>query len=1018
MAGKTLQTVLEISGAISPTLQKSIEDVTGKLGGINVKALGVAAAAGGIAIATGKAVIEAGKYLTDLGSQFDAASDAIRIGTGATGEALNGLMADFDAVYSSVPTTMGDASKAIADYNTRLGLTGPALQNVSKKAIQVADMLDENLDSVIEESSQALQIWKIDAENMGDAMDYVFRASQSTGVGFSDLMSKTQQFGPQLQELGYNFEQSVALIGQLDKAGVNTSEVLGAMKKSVSSFAKEGLSASEGLTVYTDKIKNAADMTEAMSIATEIFGTRAASTMAAAIRAGTVDVAALTAELERSSETIGGAAEDTYDFAERLQVFKQKAQVALEPLASTMFDSINALMPVVGDLMESLIPIIQDMTAQIQPLIEQLVPAITPLLQELVPVITEMAGTLLGELIPPIIEIVMSIVPALIQLLQLITPVLQVIISSILPIVVQLIQMLLPPIIQIVQAVLPALVQILNLLTPILNLLIGLLQPILSLFTSLIGSILSLIMAAITPLINILTTLITAVLQPLMPVLQAVATILTGVFGAAINAITPIIDGLTQCLGGLIDFLVGVFTGNWEQAWEGVKSVFTGIWDAIVGVFKGAIDFIGGIVDTVFGWFGDSDGSSEAASAATKTTTAYADGISSGASAAQNAATSVSSSAFSSIDTASATAAGTMSGQSFTTGLTTSLNGATVDTSTIGLDEATLTANMQTAGTAGGTALISGLNTAVATSTIDTTALTVDTTGLTANMQTAGASGAQAIASGITSGSAAVTSATKSLSDNMNAALDSGWTKAETNATNALNSISSTLTSWAQKAVSTIKSAFSNMVITIPKPRLPVISVTTNSVPYGDGGKVSVPKFSVSWNAVGGIFDEPTIFNTPNGLQGVGEAGAEAVLPLDLLWDKLADILQTAINRAAGINNGNIDNAVNVVVELPDIDFPEPSKQPGDPGKFDDRALTRKAGELLTLDDFSLGGISESNSMIIYYDMSGLTWAPVINSTGNKPDDEFMEQIRNHEAEFIDWLDEFLEMREASEYAR
>jgi len=84
---KILQTIIQIAGEISPTLGKTIEDATDKLGGLNLKALAVGAAVGGIAVATGKAVMEAGKYLTDLGSQFDAATDAIRIGTGATGEA-------------------------------------------------------------------------------------------------------------------------------------------------------------------------------------------------------------------------------------------------------------------------------------------------------------------------------------------------------------------------------------------------------------------------------------------------------------------------------------------------------------------------------------------------------------------------------------------------------------------------------------------------------------------------------------------------------------------------------------------------------------------------------------------------------------------------------------------------------------------------------------------------------------------------------------------------------------------
>lgn len=50
---------------------------------------------------------------------------------------------------------------------------------------------------------------------------------------------------------------------------------------------------------------------------------------------------------------------------------------------------------------------------------------------------------------------------------------------------------------------------------------------------------------------------------------------------------------------------------------------------------------------------------------------------------------------------------------------------------------------------------------------------------------------------------------------------------------------------------------------------------------FGGGGSGGSRGGGVSWNAEGGIFTEPTIFNTPKGLQGVGEAGAEAIIPLN-----------------------------------------------------------------------------------------------------------------------------------------
>lgn len=452
--GKELQAVVNLAGSIDPSLGKAIESAQKKISGLNVKALAVGAAVGGIAVATGKAVVEAGKYLKDLGSQFDEAADAIRIGTGATGDALDGLLDDFDEVYKSVPTTMEDASKAIADYNTRLGLTGPQLQEISKQALQVSDMLGDDLSGVIEESSQAFQQWNIDADNMGGAMDYIFKVSQSTGMGFTDLMSNMQKFGPQLQEMGYSFETASALMGQLDKAGVNTEEVLSAMKKSVGALAKEGISASDGLAMYYEQIKNAGTAAEAASIASEIFGTKAGSTMAAAIRDGTLAVGDLTESLLENGETIAGAAEDTYDFAERLQIMKQGLEVALKPMANTVFDGLNKFMPVLQKLMEQIVPVISDAVEAAAPFVEEFLMGAADALEDVLPLISQLAADLL---------------PILTQLM-----------STLLPPLLSLVQTLLPPLMQIVQALLPPLVSLLNLVMPILSPLLALLQPIAS----------------------------------------------------------------------------------------------------------------------------------------------------------------------------------------------------------------------------------------------------------------------------------------------------------------------------------------------------------------------------------------------------------------------------------------------------------------------------------------------------------------------------------------------------------
>lgn len=87
--------------------------------------------------------------------------------------------------------------------------------------------------------------------------------------------------------------------------------------------------------------------------------------------------------------------------------------------------------------------------------------------------------------------------------------------------------------------------------------------------------------------------------------------------------------------------------------------------------------------------------------------------------------------------------------------------------------------------------------------------------------------------------------------------------------------------------IDTIRNAFANMRIEIPRPKLPKISVDWRSVGVGNA-KVSIPDFNINWYKTGGIFARPSII-------GVGEAGTEVVAPLDRLPGLLADALREAI---------------------------------------------------------------------------------------------------------------------------
>lgn len=249
----------------------------------------------------------------------------------------------------------------------------------------------------------------------------------------------------------------------------------------------------------------------------------------------------------------------------------------------------------------------------------------------------------------------------------------------------------------------------------------------------------------------------------------------------------------------------------------------------------------------------------------------------------------------------------------------------------------------------------------------------------------------ESIRSTISSKLSSAKSTVSSLMSGITSTMSSGLSSALSTVSGKFSSIYSTISSKMSaardavgNAISALKSKF-NFSWSLPHLKLPHVSISGSfSI-----NPPSVPHFGISWYKDGGILTRPTIFGAAgNNLLAGGEAGAEAVVPLATLWDKLETMITSVFNTA--------------------------STTGGSSGE----GLTSTAGRLLTLDDFSLGSLADSGGVVVYYDFSGFTWSPQIQTerTGDDADD-FMAKLKAHEAEFFDWLEEFIKMREVAQYA-
>lgn len=296
-------------------------------------------------VAAGALVAGVGKGLYEVGAVFDDVADTIRVGTGATGEALDGLVASAERIGTRVPASFAEIGPIVADLNTRLGLTGDTLETVGSQYAAAGKILGEAVD--IQATSAAFSAFGIAGADVEGAMDRLYQVSQATGVGFNDLAGQVQKNAPAVQALGFSFEQTTGLIGNLDKAGLNSSAVLASLGKGLVTLAKQGEEPAAAFQRVTGEIGDLiakGDTAAALDLASGIFGTKGATQFVAAVQSGTIATGDFGAVAGITTDTILQASADTADFAESLQLFKNGALLALKPAGELVFGAVGSAM--------------------------------------------------------------------------------------------------------------------------------------------------------------------------------------------------------------------------------------------------------------------------------------------------------------------------------------------------------------------------------------------------------------------------------------------------------------------------------------------------------------------------------------------------------------------------------------------------------------------------------------------------------------------------------------------------
>lgn len=272
--------------------------------------------------------------------------EALRTQTGATGDELDDLMTSFNNVVGTVKASMGDIGQVMGYISQKTGLTGEALEDLTRKVIMLAEVTGADATQSVESLVKLMQSWNIETKDQAGALDLIYAAYQKTGTGIDVISESSLKARSLLEQLGFGFDESIALAA---KFGGTFDQVFAGMKVALVKLSEDPAitDVPAAFQKLVEEIENAGSASEANSLAVELFGKRAGLQLATAIREGKLSVADFVAELHNSHDTIEQAHDDTLTLVDRLKMMKDHFIAVLGP-ATQWISTIAGIVPIVG----------------------------------------------------------------------------------------------------------------------------------------------------------------------------------------------------------------------------------------------------------------------------------------------------------------------------------------------------------------------------------------------------------------------------------------------------------------------------------------------------------------------------------------------------------------------------------------------------------------------------------------------------------------------------------------------
>lgn len=477
-------------------------------------------------------------------SEVDEALDTIITKTGATGDVADSLATSFENVGSNTHLELQTVGEAIGEVNTQFGFMDKKLEDSTNYILQFAEINGTDVSQSAIYARQAIEAYDLSYDDLNKVLDVTTKTSQNTGQAVDSLFDSAIKGAPQIKQLGLSFGEGVTLMGQFEQAGIDGNAALSSLSKATVTYAKDGKSLSEGLGELQDKIMNASSETDAINAAAEVFGTKGGPRMADAIRRGTLNLEDLAKIADESQGSVGETFEATLDPIDKSNQAMNNAKLALAGVGESVQISLLPFFEMAIDALKSF----KGWWDSLDQGTKNWIITIAGIIAAVGPVLV-----VLGMLMSSVTKIATGI--------------------------------------RVLQGVWSGMTALLAA------------NPFVLVIAGIALLIAGLVLAynKVEWFRNGVNAFFQGVSDIAVEVFNFMGGYISNIFGGIIQNFQNFFDAGKRIFTGFIDFITGIFTGDWERAWNGVVNIFGGIFDGIAAMAKAPFNGMIGLINAFLG---------------------------------------------------------------------------------------------------------------------------------------------------------------------------------------------------------------------------------------------------------------------------------------------------------------------------------------------------------------------------------------------------------------------------------